>query len=84
MIDKERKVQKRLFYLDAQTHVPMIWKIFGQNNKLWKIIISAYTSSDSHVPENAETFAPIATAFSTIDIQTNRCTTVNANFCKFG
>ena len=34
MIDKERKVQKRLFYLDAQTHVPMIWKIFGQNNKL--------------------------------------------------
>ena len=77
MIDRERKVQKRLFYLDAQTHVPMIWKIFGQNNKLWKIVISAYTSSDSHVPENAETFAPIATAFSTIDIQTNRCTTVN-------
>ena len=40
-------------------------------------MISGYTSSESHIPENAGTFAPIGTAFSTIDIQTNRCTTVN-------
>ncbi|MEC8561370.1 MAG: DUF1329 domain-containing protein [Pseudomonadota bacterium] len=72
-----KRAQRRIFYLDAQTHVPMIWKIYGQNNKLWKIIISAYSSSESHLPENTGTFAPIGTAFSTIDIQTNRCTTIN-------
>ena len=71
------RAQRRIFYLDAQTHVPMIWKIYGQKNKLWKIIISAYSSSESHIPKNAGTFAPIGTAFSTIDIQTNRCTTIN-------
>ncbi len=76
-IDSGKKVQKRIFYLDAQTHVPMIWKIYGQNNKLWKIVISAYSSPESHIKDNANTFAPIATAFSTIDLQTNRCTTVN-------
>ena len=69
--------RRRIFYLDAQTHVPMIWKIYTQNSKLWKIIISAYSSSESHMPENVGTFAPIGTAFSTIDIQTNRCTTIN-------
>ena len=76
-LNPTKKVKKRIFYLDAQTHVPMIWKIYSQNNKLWKIVISAYSSSESHIEENSDTFAPIATAFSTIDIQTNRCTTIN-------
>ncbi|OUU75917.1 MAG: hypothetical protein CBC29_01030 [Methylococcaceae bacterium TMED69] len=75
--DSKKRAKRRIFYLDAQTHVPMIWKIYSQNKKLWKIVISAYSSSESHIPENTSNFAPVGTAFSTIDIQTNRCTTIN-------
>ena len=35
-----------------------------------------YAHPNSHLAVNHESGAPIATAFSTIDIETNRCTTL--------
>jgi hypothetical protein len=69
-------VQRRVFYLDAQTHVAALWKTYRENGGLWKFVIAAYAHPNSHVAHNHESGAPIMTAFSTIDIQTNRCTTV--------
>ena len=69
-------VSRRVFYLDAQTYVPVLWKIYRDSDQLWKFVIGGYAHPNSHVAQNNETGAPILTAFSTIDTQTNRCTTV--------
>lgn len=69
-------VRKRVFYVDAQTHVAPLWKIYREDGRLWKFALAAYAHPDSHLPDNHESGAPIESAFSTIDLQTNRCTTV--------
>ena len=74
--DPNDKVQKRIFYLDAQTFTPALWKIYNKSGKLWKFLINSYAHPNSHLMENNESGAPISTAFSTIDTLTNRCTTI--------
>ena len=75
-VDPSAPVARRVFYLDAQTHVAPLWKVYKENGALWKIIISGFAHPNSHVAENNETGAPVLTVFSTIDTQTNRCTTI--------
>ncbi len=74
--ENDDNAQKRIFYVDAQTFAPLVWKIYKSSNKLWKFIINTYAHPNTHVIDNNESGAPIATAFSTIDTLTNRCTTV--------
>ncbi len=75
-VDPSAPVQRRVIYLDAQTHVAALWKTYRENDVLWKFVIGAFAHPNSHVRENNESGAPIMTAFSTIDIETNRCTTM--------
>lgn len=75
-VDPSAPVARRLIYLDAQTHVAVFWKTYKENGGLWKFVLGAFAHPNSHVLENNESGAPVMTAFSTIDIQTNRCTTV--------
>lgn len=74
--DASALAARRVFYLDAQTYVPAMWKIYREDGALWKFVISSFAHPNSHVPENHESGAPILTAFSTIDTRTNRCTTL--------
>ncbi|MEM7542378.1 MAG: DUF1329 domain-containing protein [Pseudomonadota bacterium] len=74
--DPKAPSAKRLFYVDAQTYLPMLWKIYKEGDALWKFAITAYANPDSHVAVNHESGVPIPTAFATIDIGSNRCTTV--------
>ncbi len=74
--DPAAPVTRRVFYLDQQTYVPALWKMYGADGGLWKIAIGAYAHPDSHIAQNRESGAPIPTAFTTLDIQTNRCTTL--------
>ena len=75
-LDGAAVVTRRVFYLDAQTYVPALWKIYRGDNQLWKFVINAYAHPDSHLPDNRASGAPIPTASSTIDIAANRCTTL--------
>ncbi|MCC6706253.1 MAG: DUF1329 domain-containing protein [Gammaproteobacteria bacterium] len=75
-LDAAAAVTRRVFYLDAQTYVPALWKIYRGDNQLWKFVINAYAHPDSHLPDNRASGAPIPTASSTIDIAANRCTTL--------
>ena len=77
-VAESASVSKRVLYVDAQTHLPILWKIYDSNSSLWKFAINAYAHPTSHITHNNNTGAPILTAFSTIDIQTNRCTTIQA------
>jgi len=74
--DPAARAQKRILYVDAQTHVVALWKVFREDDALWKFALTSYAHPNSHLPENNESGAPIPTAFSSIDITTNRCTTV--------
>ena len=74
--DPEVAVTKRILFLDKQTHLPLMWKLYKKNNVLWKFAINAYSHPDHHIDSNNGSGAPILTAFSSIDIQTNRCTTI--------
>jgi len=74
--DPEVAVTKRILFLDKQTHLPLMWKLYKKNNGLWKFAINAYSHPDHHIDSNNGSGAPILTAFSSIDIQTNRCTTI--------
>lgn len=74
--DPSAHVSRRVLYLDQQTHVAPFWKVYREDGGLWKFVIASYAHPNSHVRHNNESGAPILTAFSTIDIQTNRCTTM--------
>ncbi|MGR8921546.1 MAG: DUF1329 domain-containing protein [Gammaproteobacteria bacterium] len=74
--DPAAAVARRVIYLDEQTHLAVLWKVYREDGALWKFNLGAFAHPNSHVASNNETGAPIMTAFSTIDIQTNRCTTV--------
>lgn len=69
-------VARRVLYIDAQTHVAGLWKMYREDGALWKFALTAWAHPNSHVSHNHESGAPIPTAFSTIDIGTNRCTTI--------
>ncbi len=75
-VDAAAIVTRRVFYLDAQTYMPALWKIYKGDGQLWKFVINAYAHPKSHLRENQESGAPIPTASSTIDIAANRCTTL--------
>ncbi len=75
-LDAAAAVTRRVFYLDAQTYVPALWKIYKGDGQLWKFVINAYAHPNSHLRENHESGAPIPTASATIDIAANRCTTM--------
>ena len=74
--DPAAAVTHRVFYLDAQTFMPALWKIYQGDKQLWKFVINAYADPTSHLAENHRVEAPILTASATIDIAANRCTTV--------
>ena len=74
--DPDIAVAKRILYLDKQTHLPLMWKLYKKNSILWKFAINAYSHPDYHLDSNRDSGAPILTAFASIDIQTNRCTTL--------
>jgi hypothetical protein len=67
---------RRLFFVDRQTFVSPLWKIYRDDGTLWKIMITAYAHPNSHLPENHESGAPIPTVATAIDIRSNRCTTL--------
>ena len=74
--DQAAAVTRRVFYLDAQTYMPAMWKIYQGDQQLWKLVINAYAHPDFHLAANHGVGAPILTASSTIDISAKRCTSL--------
>jgi len=75
-VDERAPVRRRVFYLDRQTHVAALWKLYDEKERPRRLVIASYAHPQSHLPVNRETGAPILTAFTTLDIDTNGCTTV--------
>lgn len=69
-------VSMRYMYVDAQTYYPALVRIYDESGRFWKLTINGVAHPNSHVRENHETGAPIVDSASTIDINNNRCSTV--------
>lgn len=66
----------RLFYIDAATYAPLMTEIFDRAGKIWKLGIVAVSDSARHGEENRAWQGLITDAVSMIDLQAERCTTL--------
>ncbi|MEH6504340.1 MAG: DUF1329 domain-containing protein [Cycloclasticus sp.] len=72
----EHPLSKRIFYVDAQTHIPLAGQYYDRNGKIWRIAISGFTHPDFHLAQNKDSGVAIPTLISMIDLQAQHCTTL--------
>lgn len=72
----EHPIGHRLFYMDAVTYAPLMTQIYDRADKLWKLGIVALSDSSAHGPENVEWLGQITDGVTMIDLQAERCTTL--------
>ncbi len=69
-------LSKRVFYIDAQTHLPIAGSYYDRNGQIWRISIAGFSHPDYHLEENKGSGVPIPSLISMIDVQANHCTTL--------
>lgn len=69
-------LSRRLFYVDAQTSLPIMGKLYDRAGTLWKILIGGVAHPDYHLPENKGSGVPVLDSSAAIDIQSKHCTTL--------
>jgi len=72
----DHPLSKRIFYIDAQTHIPIAGRHYDRNNQIWRVGISAFSHPDEHLEQNKGTGVAIPTLISMIDVAANHCTTL--------
>ncbi|KXJ48397.1 MAG: DUF1329 domain-containing protein [Cycloclasticus sp.] len=72
----DHPLSKRVFYIDAQTHIPIAGRHYDRNNKIWRMGISAFSHPDEHLEQNKGTGVAIPSLISMIDVAANHCTTL--------
>lgn len=72
----DHPLAKRIFYLDAQTHIPIAGRHYDRNNKIWRIAISGFSHPDDHLEQNEGTGVAIPSLISMIDVAAKHCTTL--------
>jgi len=72
----DHPLSKRIFYVDAQTHIPIAGRYYDRGNKVWRIAISGFSHPDEHLESNKGSGVAIPALISMIDIEANHCTTL--------
>ncbi|MBL4743830.1 MAG: DUF1329 domain-containing protein [Cycloclasticus sp.] len=72
----EHPISKRIFYIDAQTHIPVAARNYDRNNKIWRVSVAAFAHPEYHLEENKGSGVAIPALISMIDVQANHCTTL--------
>ena len=72
----DHPLSKRIFYIDAQTHIPIAGRHYDRNSQIWRIGISAFSHPDEHLEQNKGSGVAIPTLISMIDITAKHCTTL--------
>ncbi len=74
--DNNHPLSRRAFYVDAQTAMPLLGKIYDRGSKLWKLSIAGVSDSRFHHPNNVDWQGGIAEVVAMIDLQAEHCTTL--------
>ncbi|PCI22015.1 MAG: outer membrane lipoprotein-sorting protein [Piscirickettsiaceae bacterium] len=73
---KNHPLSKRVFYIDAQTHIPIAGSNYDRNGNIWRVAISAFSHPNHHLEQNKGSGVAIPALISMIDVQANHCTTL--------
>ena len=69
-------LSKRIYYIDAETFIPIAGRYYDRNDKIWRIAIGAFSHPDFHLVQNKDSGVAIPTLISMVDVQANHCTTL--------
>ena len=69
-------LSRRTFYVDTQTAMPALIKIYDRGERLWKLSIAGISDSGYHHPNNKVWQGAIAEAVTMVDLQAEHCTTL--------
>lgn len=72
----DHPLSKRFFYVDTQTSMPILGKVYDRAGTLWKILMAGVAHPDHHLPENAGSGVPMLDSSAAIDLQNKHCTTL--------
>lgn len=72
----DHPLSKRIFYVDAETHIPVAGRYYDRNQKIWRIAIAGFSHPDHHLKQNKGSGVAIPSLISMIDVQANHCTTL--------
>lgn len=72
----DHPLSKRFFYIDAQTSMPILGKVYDRAGVVWKILMAGVAHPDYHLPENKGSGVPMLDSSAAIDLQNKHCTTL--------
>jgi Protein of unknown function (DUF1329) len=72
----DHPLSKRFFYIDAQTSLPVLGKVYDRAGVLWKMLFGGVAHPDYHLAENRGSGVPMLDSSAVIDLQNKRCTTL--------
>ena len=73
---EQHPLSKRVYYVDAQTHAPLLGLFYDRSGDIWRVAIAGLSHPDSHLAQNKGSGVAIASLVSTIDVQAKHCTTL--------
>lgn len=73
---EQHPLSKRIFYVDAETFIPVSGRYYDRAGKIWRIAIAGFSHPDHHLTHNKGSGVAIASLISMIDIQAMHCTTL--------
>ena len=65
-----------IFYVDAETFVPVSGRYYDRAGKIWRIAIGGFAHPDHHLEQNKGSGVAIPSLISMIDVQAKHCTTL--------
>ncbi len=73
---EQHPLSKRVFYVDAETMIPVSGRYYDRAGKIWRIAIAGFAHPDFHLPQNKNSGVAIPSLISMIDVQAEHCTTL--------
>ena len=72
----DHPLSKRVFYVDAQTSMPIFSKVYDRGGVLWKMLMAGVAHPDYHLADNKGSGVPMLDSSAAIDLQNKHCTTL--------
>jgi hypothetical protein len=72
----DHPLSRRFFYVDTQTSMPILGKVYDRAGTLWKVLMAGVAHPDHHLPENRGSGVPMLDSSAAIDLQNKHCTTL--------
>ncbi len=73
---EQHPLSKRIFYVDAETFIPVSGRYYDRSGKIWRLGIAGFAHPDYHLSQNKGSGVAIPSLVSMVDVQAEHCTTL--------